>query len=74
MSGERMETTQMIERIRSLRIETAALLTAVREMRGITEPVFDLASIPEEYKAQYHRHVQEKRVILQQNRNVSRRS
>lgn len=73
MSGARAETTEIFERIRSLRIETAALLTAVREVFGVTEPPSDLAHIPEECMPQYHRQVQEKRIILKQDRAASRR-
>lgn len=65
MNGNPIEGT-LLNRIRSLRVETSALLTAVKATRGAGSPPLYDPDIPREWLPQYHRQVQEKLAILGQ--------
>ncbi len=58
------------EKARSIRIETAALLTVAREIFGKEAPYFDLKTLPGESLTDYHAHVQIKRALFQQNLSI----
>lgn len=62
------DTTQLLERARAMRVETAALLTAARVVFGSPASSFEYENIPEEWMSHYHHQVQEKLNILQQYR------
>jgi len=62
----------LLDRVRSLRVETSALLTAVRATMGASAPEPGHPDIPEEWMPQYQRQVQEKLIILEQNGTKNR--
>lgn len=62
----------LLDRVRSLRVETSALLTAVRATLGTSAAGPVHPDIPEDWMPQYHRQVQEKLYVLEQNRTQNR--
>lgn len=57
----------LLEKARSLRVETAALLRATQTVFGREDVLCQCSSIPEEWMAHYHQQVYEKLNILQMN-------
>lgn len=71
MMNSKTQISSMVQRARSLRIETAALLTAAQTIFGRPVHSPEELCIPEDWKTHYDEQVQEKLSRIRQSKGVA---
>lgn len=71
MKNSVTQTLSMVQRARSLRVETAALLTAAQTIFGRPVHGHEELCIPEDWRTHYEEQVQEKLNRIRQSKGVA---